>query len=327
MQNLVYFPSFEPPNLTWLKFALLYIENFNPIVPNGATEYLSTDYQKVINETDLITPFNPQYYQGDRASIKAVEFLEKVLTQPYRYSSLFSSVNLQRTITNNSSHTFEILNEKFTSTWSDYCLHNGYGFSTDRGIQVSDTVAFIFMTFLAEEIAYDEGKSIITDNQEFDQFLSFRQAIPRTTIRKNTLAQGVLNLSLPRDISHISLDNLIVFRNRNRARIASFNHELNNSLNSIQEGIEDYEFVDRFNDIYSEITMEIIAQGNGIVNIPLSTYILFQDPTSTTPEYLSQFVGGLGILMNAHASLKKNWKDIMHQHNCRRYLTNLNRIR
>jgi hypothetical protein len=65
--------------------------------------------------------------------------------------------------------------------WEHFCLSNNYGQRTDDGILVSEELAFIFMTFLAEEIAFEEGKSIITDNNTFDNFLNYRRTIPRAT--------------------------------------------------------------------------------------------------------------------------------------------------
>jgi len=61
MQKLIYYPSFEPPDKEWLKFALLYFEGFRPIVPDNRRNELSNDYQMLINETDLIDPLSPDY--------------------------------------------------------------------------------------------------------------------------------------------------------------------------------------------------------------------------------------------------------------------------
>jgi hypothetical protein len=219
MENLVYFPTFEPPTPNWLKFALLYVDNFNPIIPDSGRMQLSTDYQRVINETDLIEPYRPSYDQGDRASIKAIEFIDKVSSSPYRFTNLFNRANIIRTISNPQNRLFKIFGEKFSMSWEDYCLQNNYGERTNGGILVTEELAFIFMTFLAEEIAFEEGKSIITDNNTFDNFLNYRRTIPRPIFDKQNFAQGVLSLTVPRNISTIPIVNLIRFRNANRERI------------------------------------------------------------------------------------------------------------
>jgi hypothetical protein len=142
-----------------------------------------------------------------------------------------------------------------------------------------------------------------------------------------TFAQGVLSLTVPRNISEIPIANLIRFRNGNRERIRAFNTELNNSINNVQQGISEREFVDRFNDIYSELTTEILTQGLGVATIPLATYILLQNTAATNPEYINQIIGGLGIILTAKAAVGTKWKEIVNRHNCKRYLTNLERLR
>lgn len=326
MENLVYFPTFEPPSPNWLKFALLYVDNFNPIIPYNRRNELSIDYQRIIDNTDLIEPYSPNYNQGDRASLKATEFIEKLEQAPYRYSNMFNRVNILRNITDPSRRNFKIYKEKFSMNWEDFCIANNYGKKDNTGILVSEELAFIFMTFLAEEIAFEEGKSIITDNNRFDNFLNYNRAIPRATINRQNFAQGVLTLTVPRNISEIPIENIIRFRNQNREKIKAFNSELNNSINNVQQGITEREFVDRFNDIYSELTSEILTQGFGVATIPLATYILLQNSAATTPEYVNQIIGGLGIILAAKAAIGTKWKEITNRHNCKRYLTNLQRL-
>jgi|ERR1017187_6897417 hypothetical protein len=325
MQNLIYFPTFEPPTQNWLKFALLYVENFNPIIPQSASNLLSTDYQKVIDNTDLITPYRPRYDQGDRASIKAIEFIEKIRIDPYRFTNLFNIPNFNRVIGTSENQRFKIYEEKFSMCWMDYCIKNNYGKKTRGGILTTKELAFIFMTFLAEEIAFEEGKSIITDNNNFDNFLNYKQTIPRNIPTMQKYAQGVLSLSVPKNISTISFRNLIKFRNENRSKITAFNTELNNSLNNIQDGKSEQAFVKRFNNIYSELTSEVLARGAGIATIPLATYLLLQK-TATSPEYVKEIIGGLGILLTSRIAINSRWKDIANKRDCKRYLTNLERL-
>ena len=327
MENLVYFPTFEPPTPNWLKFALLYVENFNPIIPLSGMEHLSTDYRRVIDNTDLIEPYMPRYDQGDRASIKTVEFIERIDRNPDWYSSLFRRADISRVIRNDQQRNFKIFEEKFSMTFGNFCVQNGFGEMTDGGINVTEEMAFIFMSFLAEEIAFEEGKSIITDNHKFDNFLSHRRVIPRNVITRNSFAQGVIGLSIPRNIAEIPIQNIIEFRNRNREKIRAFNIELNNSLNNVQAGITERDFVERFNNIYSELTSDILSQGTGIVTIPLATYILLQNPIVSSAEYINQIIGGLGLILTAKITIESRWKEIVNAHNCKRYLTNLERLR
>ncbi|MBN8857035.1 MAG: hypothetical protein J0H29_01530 [Sphingobacteriales bacterium] len=327
MENLVYFPTFEPLSDSWLKFALLYVENFNPIIPDAGYNQLSDEYKRVIDETDLITPYSPKYLQGDKATVKAIEFIDRIKVNPYLYTNIFNIANVIRTFQNRKQWTFKIYEGKYTSTWKEYCLENEFGKETNGGILVTEEIAFIFMTFLAEQISFEEGKSIITDDNHFDDFLNFNRTILPTTRRRQGFAQGVLSLTVPKDISTISIKKLVGFRRKNRERIRAFNHELNNSLESVQKAVTASDFVERFNSIYSELTTEILNQGFGVATIPLSTYILIQNPAAISPEYINQIIGGLGIIIGAGSALNSKWKEISIKHNCRRYLTNLERLR
>lgn len=64
MQELIYYPGFEVRNVSWLKFALLYIETLRPIIPVSGDKHISNFYSRIINETDLIERFRPEenYY-------------------------------------------------------------------------------------------------------------------------------------------------------------------------------------------------------------------------------------------------------------------------
>lgn len=136
-----------------------------------------------------------------------------------------------------------------------------------------------------------------------------------------------MGLIVPRNISEIPFQTLIEFRNRNRHKIRAFNVELNNSLNNIQNGVTEREFIERFNNIYSELTSEILTQSLSITSIPLATYILMQNTGTMSAEYINEIIGGIGIVLTSKVAIGTKWKDISNRHNCKRYMTNLERLR
>jgi hypothetical protein len=326
MNNLIYFPSFEPPSQSWLKFALLYLDNFNPIIPDSGRQQLSTDYQMIMGETDLVIPFKPNNDQGDRASLKAIEFIDKVRGKPYSFTNLFNKPNLIRTISNKDNRNFKIYGEKFSMEWQNYCISNNFGENTVGGIRVTQELAFIYMTFLAEEIAFETGKSIITDNNNFDNFLNYQKSIPKSLIDKQNFAQGILDLKVPKGIATIPIKNLIKFRNSNRDKIKAFNTELTLVFNNIEAGISKRDFVDSFNNIYKELTIEILAQAPGIISVPLATYVILHNVSATMPEYMKEIMSGISGIVNAKVAVGAKWKEIANKRKCRRYLTNLEQL-
>ena len=96
MNDLIYYPGFEIADQRCLKFALLYLDRIRPIIPDRVTygsEYISDSFRRVMNETNLIDPYSPNYHEGRIASIQACEEIERVLTFPDRYAECFSYSN------------------------------------------------------------------------------------------------------------------------------------------------------------------------------------------------------------------------------------------
>ncbi|UPT67246.1 MAG: hypothetical protein M0D57_00670 [Sphingobacteriales bacterium JAD_PAG50586_3] len=326
MKNTIYFPSFEPLSENWLKFALLYMEKFSPIIPKSGDKDLSNNFSDVVKHTDLIKKYKPQYSQGQRASINAIEFFDKVKGAKHRYSILLNKPNLDRYFKLKEFHTFYIYREKFSMDFEEYCEKNRYSTYAHGGIMVCEELAFAYMSYLAEEIAFEEGVSIITDSNKFNDFLNYRKLTPKSNSKKNEFAQGVINLLLPANLSEIPISKIIEFRNKHRGLINSYNIELDNSLDSIQNGVTENDFVKRYNNIYSELTKEVIATGISITAVPLGIYMLMNNTTTTSEEYIKEIIGGIGMLLSGGFAASGRWKDISNKHNCRRYLTNLTRI-
>lgn len=63
MKKFIYYPNLEPPNTEWLKFSILYLEKFESIVPYSRQHLISDDYRKLLNETDLVEMYSPEYLQ------------------------------------------------------------------------------------------------------------------------------------------------------------------------------------------------------------------------------------------------------------------------
>jgi hypothetical protein len=127
VKNLIYYPSLEPPDKEWLKFALLYFEDFQPIIPYNRRSELSSDFQRILNETDLIHPFSPEYEQGQRASLLTIEEAERILDRPTQRRMLFGNANLQKSWKDKSNWTTILYEEKFAYEFLLFCEKNKIG--------------------------------------------------------------------------------------------------------------------------------------------------------------------------------------------------------
>lgn len=323
---LLYYPNFEPPSEIWLKFALLYFDNFKTIIPRNRRHLISDGFRLIQTETDLVGIYNPDYDDGYRASLNAIDQVDKFLMNTYDRSPLFGQVNVLRKWRDPDKWTYLIFKEKFSDNWLDYCVDKGLGQQIDEGLLVSEELAFLFMTYLAKEIAFRESAAIITDNNRFDNFTNYARATKPTIDKTTKFAKGLFNLIVPKNLAEIPIGRLIDFRNRNRDLLSAFNAEIANVQDNISFGYSHQDFVDRFNNIYSEYSGEILLQGIGLASIPFAAYILLQNPGATTPEYVKEILGGLGIILAGGYSLNKALKDTKTKRYCKKYLTNLERL-
>ena len=226
MEPLIYYPTFEPPSEIWLKFSILYFENFKPIVPHERQNLLSDNFKRIQSETDLISLYSPQYEDGVNASLKAIEEIESILSFPQKGNMLFRQANLLEKWQNSNTWDFEIYREKFSYDWVKFCLEKNLGKESKNGILLSEELAFLFMTYLASEIAYKESAAIITDNNKFDSFTNYERFTTNKLDKRTKFAKSICSLLVPQNLNDIPIKKLIKFRRKNRELIRAFNLEL-----------------------------------------------------------------------------------------------------
>lgn len=326
MQKLIYYPSFEPPDKEWLKFSLLYLEDFQPIVPYNRRQELSDDYQMLINETDLIQPFSPDYSQGQRAALRTIQEAEEFLKSKNRLLP-FNTTRLIKKWQDQKHWDYLVYEEKFSHDFIQFCRSNNIGLRTNDGLLLPEELAFMFMTQLAKEIAYDRDAAIITDNIRFDNYTNMSRSLLRSVQKRNQFAKGIINLLVPQNLGQIDFRKLIKFRNINRELIRAFNNEIDNVQHLIGNGLTERSFIDRFNNIYSEFSKTILLHGVGIASIPFAAYILISNPNALAPEYIKEILGGLGMILGGTYALNKLWIDTKDKRYCKKYITNIERIK
>lgn len=327
MEPLIYYPTFEPPTDAWLKFSLLYFENFRPIIPSNRIDRVSDNYRRIMDGTDLINPYSPDYRVGYLASLKAIEEVNKIFDNRHQRSMLFNSANLIRKWQNPANWNFNVYVEKFSFDWADYCQRNNIGELTDNGIALPEELAFLYMTYLAKEIAFQESAAIITDNNRYDNFTNHSRATYPSLNKRTKFAKGIINLLIPQNLAEIPFERLIEFRERNRDFLKAFNIELDNIQQKISEGYSEQDFINSYNNLYSEFSRQVLLQGIGIATIPFAAYILLQNPIATSPEYIREILGALGVVIGGGYALNSGLKDNQTGRYCKKYMTNLERIR
>lgn len=327
MKKYLYYPNLEPPNTEWLKFSILYLERFESIVPSGRQYLISNEYRKLSNETDLVELYSPEYKQGERASIKSIEDAQKFLSNSYGRSHLMNKINVQRSWRDERNWTYQIFSEKFSYQFGEFCEKERIGRRNGDGLILPKELAFLFMTHLAKEISYERSVSIITDNIEFDDYLNYSRVYSPQIRNRNKFMKGIINLLVPANISEIGFDRLIEFRNKNRERIAAFNRQIDLLEESIGNGVTERQFINSFNDIYSDLTREIVLMGIGLASIPFAAYMLIHNPQALTAEYAKEILGALGIALGGTYAVREALFDTREKRLCKKYLTNVERLK
>lgn len=327
MKKYLYYPNLEPPNSNWLKFATLYLENVESIVPYNRQNLISEDYRKLANETDLVSLYPPEHFQGERATIKAIEEVEKILSRAYRYSPLFNGTNILREWQTPQNWNYQIFNEKIPFEWINFCAENQIGLRNNDGLLLPEKLAFIYMTHLAKEIAFERNGNIITDNVKYNNYTSFAQIKTINTNTRDKFLRGVIKLQIPVDIENVSFDTLIAFRNKNKDLITALNNQIDKIETNISNGITEREFIDSFNDIYLNITKEAIALGLVTTAVPFSLYTLIKNPLALTSEYTDFLLNSLSIAIGGYVSVKKSLYDSAEERLCKKYFARVSQLR
>ena len=178
MQEMIYYPGFEVKDENWLKFALLYFDNLKPIIPDipyQESMYLSDTCLEIMNETNLIQPYRPDYTEGYHASILACKQFEYYFEFPERYAGLFgyrnSRYNFVEKWKNPVYQIYTLFNGKYSDFFYDYCIQNKIASRCNEGICISEDLAFAYMSFLADIISKNNEFEMITDIQKYSEFL------------------------------------------------------------------------------------------------------------------------------------------------------------
>lgn len=324
MKDLIYFPYFEPQNDRWLKFSLLYIDEFRPIIPNNRKEDISDLYQQIISDTDLIKSYSPDYAEGATASRKTISEIENLLVNIQNNNYLFDYKNLHNNIKEN--RDYFIYREKFSYEFSQYCIDNDFATKSDDGLYLSEELAYIFMSNLAKEISYETNSSIITDSNKFNRYSNSKKILNKNNQQKMNLAENIIDLKLPNNINEIEFKDLIKFRQDNRELLKVFNAELNKISDSDINNISTYNFLQNYDEIYTELMAKISIFGIAGASIPFSIYTLLNDNDITTVEYTKEIISAMGGISGIGFAIKDVMKETREKRQTVKYFANLQEI-
>lgn len=328
MRNLIYYPSFEPQNINWLKYAIVYIDDFSPITPIEGQNHVSETFLKIKNETDLIKNHPPDYNQADRASTKTLIEIDNILKFPNQYRDKFNVINIEKELRNSDKWTYDLFNRKFNQDFRDECVRLNLGTESPNGMLTSKELTQLYMTFLAEEICKDRKANPITDSDEFDNLTTYlrnRNALPDNSL---SVIQSNLNLQLPQNIYDVNIEKLIHFRNHNEIKElrAKFNASLSNFYKSLENSTENTVDYYKYLEINSEdFFKEIALFFGGITAFSFGASTIIDNPEKS--ESLKGIIEGVLLTIGGVTSISNAWKINNTKRGARKFLTKISNLR
>ena len=326
MHRLLYYPNFEIQDQNFLKFALLYIDEIRPIIPDRIIESLSYSMQNILSDTDLINPYAPNCENGYLASIATIKYLEEK-TKYDRYGEALQRRDFVK-------YNYTLYSDKYTYEFENYCLENNLGERCNEGILLSEDVAYAYMSILAEIISKETETDMITDMAKYsDPVIRRPDRISRSIIDRLGTIQREIQFYVPVDMYRIPLQEFIKLRSDYKFETArrNFVAELNAVLDSYDTNVLEvdlYNVMECKQEIYGLLKKVFVSFAVVIAGVH-SFRNMCAAETGTLDFWTN--VGSIGInagtLKNNCYEAREYAKRIERKRQARKYLAKLNQLR
>lgn len=337
MKEFIYYPGFEVRNQNWLKFALLFLDKLDPIIPYSGDKVLTDQWRRILNETDLIkinrpksdkNSKYPKFDEGYAATLDAIDQMEKIFKHPERYKFIFNTPNIVELWKNSENQTWTLFEEKYSEEWKNYCKDNKIVNYSSHGLMLPREVCLIYMTILAQCIADSKGISPITDYKSLDKFSIFTRQSTKKEKDTIEISQQIINLSLPKNLNELSLKTIINLRKKGsfKKRQTAFQDELSKFISNVENGKNVEEFPDSLGSTWSDLRGDILGIGTGVAAFSLGIWVFFLSSGIGLPAALEKVAGGISIAVGATATIKKTWKHTENKRLSRKYLADLGNL-
>lgn len=222
MKDMIFYPGFEVKDETWLKFALLYLDCIRPIIPYtiaSEEEYISETFLRIMDETDLVHPYRPDFNEGMYASKLACTEFERYLQHPERYARFFGQPYASKLVEKWKLPQYQdctLFEGKYSAEFFRFCMENQIASRCMEGIKISNELAYVYMSFLADVISRNNELEMITDENRYTQLLLKNPKLASSSRRAYAhTVKNELTLILPDHLSNIPIQEIINLRKDN----------------------------------------------------------------------------------------------------------------
>lgn len=204
MRNKLYYPYINIRDEEFLKYAILYYDKLNLIVPGSIR--LNEKMRTVSESTDLFVEIKPE--NSYQICCDAAKYTIAFINERMKTDSNFDIYRNQ--------HTSRLYEGKFNWEFRDYCERNRLLTYCKDGIKVHPVIASEYMTNLANLIAGQKDMDIVTDTVKYaDYHLNSYFCRMNDSINQDEVMRREFQFILPVDMSRISVERIVAFRNHN----------------------------------------------------------------------------------------------------------------
>lgn len=328
MKNLIYYPNFEVKNIEWLKFALLYMEELNPIIPLSGEEHLSQFFNDIMNQTDLIRIHRPTYEESYPASLDAMDLIDKIIQNPRRYYHSFRNLDIVSEWRNPENHEYTLFQEKYTYEFGRYCLDNRFGQTCAEGVKIPSQLGYIYMSNLANIISEAKGVSAITDRPNLHNLhILLRRKVFNKEEKKIDIARSVIDLKLPKKLSHIAIEDIIEFRNKSgfKTKLKAFHKGLDNYCSSLEKPKSSLDFIKSLEFSLQDLYIELLKLSPELLNFGLGITTLYGSKDIEFLKLIGQALT-FGSIGASTVKINQTWKNTQTKRFCQKYVTGLRKF-
>lgn len=337
---MLYYPGFEAQDINWLKFAMLYLDELRPIIPDipyNQSTYLSSHTIEIMNETNFIRPYRPDYHEGEIASQCAIADFDAYMRNPRAFNiryigSYRNAALLTERWQRPKLHNYTLYNGKFSHDFYEYCLSRNIASECDEGIKVHEHVACIYMSLLSEQISLAYGFEAITDCPIYDELLISRNTrIGQTCNQEFRYATNNIKVYLPTNIERIPLAQIIKLRSSdsfNQLRQAYVN-QIKNLILAKENKNAGYPLEDLLR--YEKDFLGLCTSSFGALSsITLTAHDVSKLMTGTidtsTFVTVAEIYGGINLLSPCIKNAIHSMKNMKNKKLARKYLATLKQL-
>lgn len=330
MNGMIYYPGFQINDEEWLKFALLYLNDVNTIVPIEADYYLRDTHRFLLNETNLLNSYRPTFDDITKSTEDAIWAISRELENPVRIFGVLGAIDIIDFWRQPQNQNFELFQSKFSYGFEEFCREQGFSHWSENGIMIPYQLGITYMSILAHNIGDYNEMSVITDLAEERQLRKINEKTWRYNkqFEEIKVIKKLISLEVPNGLKEIPLKKIVELRNKNgfQKKLQEFQlavSELSNMPNTKLTEQNMYELKQNISSTKENLSSDIIQLGATLSATILGVNIALSDGGGNL-ELIKEFLG-VGVVANVpliYSKVNRNRKRKL----ATRYLTDIKKL-